>query len=240
MALGQREHTRLCAAQRRQGRRYTESGADLLGQHTDVGALGAGHPDRVLILCGAAEVFNVIDRDGARRALNGLALAGSLVQRLAVDLDRTVHRRQLHPVTTELRQHGAQLLHADRDRGCFQRFAGNIAGIGAQSQAQRCFVGFIMVKLAVGGRSRLADKRREHTGGHRVQCARVSQLACAQCAAQLGQHIKAGPASGLIHGQNAVWRLHSRVPFLLLGFKRLPLRDGEPSPKVTGEGQVCR
>ena len=27
----------------------------------------------------------------------------------------------------------------------------------------------------------------------------------------------AGPAGGLIHGQNAVWRLHSRVPFLLLG-----------------------
>ena len=36
-------------------------------------------------------------------------------------------------------------------------------------------------------------------------------FACAQCAAQLGQHIKAGPAGGLIHGQNAVWRLHSRV-----------------------------
>ena len=133
VALLQRKHTRLCAAQCRQGRRYTEGGADFLSQHTDVGALGAGHPDRVLILCGAAEVFNVIDRDGARRALNGLALAGSLVQRLAVDLDRTVHRRQLHPVTTELRQHGAQLLRADRDGGCFQRFAGHIPGVGAQS-----------------------------------------------------------------------------------------------------------
>ena len=62
------------------------------------------------------------------------------------------------------------------------------------------------VKLAVSGGGRLADKHREHTGGHRIQCARVSQLACAQCAAQLGQHIKAGPACGLIDGQNAVWR----------------------------------
>ena len=61
----------------------------------------------------------------------------------------------------------------------------------------------------------------------------MSQLACAQCAAQLGQHIKAGPACGLIDGQNAVWRLHSRVPFLLLGFKRLPC--GGAVTEVTDE-----
>ena len=226
MALGQTEHTGLRAAQGGQRGGHAEGVADLLGQHTDVGALGAGDADGVFVGRGAAEVFDVIDRDGAGRALNGLALAGSFIQRLAVDFHRAVHRRQLHAVPAELRQYGAQLGLPHRDGGSFQRRAGHVAGVGAQAQTQRSFVGFIVVKLAVSGGGRLADKHREHTGGHRVQCARVSQLACAQCTAQLGQHIKAGPACGLIDGQNAVWRLHSRVPFLLLGFKRLPPRGG--------------
>ena len=149
-------------------------------------------------------------RDGARGALHGFALARSLIKRLAVDLYRRIHGRQLHLVAQKLRQNGFQLRFAHGDRGSFQRRAGHIAGIRAQAQPNGSLVGFIVVQLAVGCCGGPADKHSQHTRSHGVQRAGMPQLAGAQHTAQLGQHIKACPLAGLIYDQNAIFhRGHS-------------------------------
>ena len=76
------------AAQCRQCGGHAQSCTDILRQNADVGALGAADSDGIIPRCRAAQVGNLINRDGARGALHRLAFAGRLVQRLAVDLDR--------------------------------------------------------------------------------------------------------------------------------------------------------
>ena len=76
------------AAQRGQRGGHTQGCADVLGQHADIGALGATHPQGIIAGGGAAQIFNAVHSDGPGRALDSLALACGLIQRLAVDFDR--------------------------------------------------------------------------------------------------------------------------------------------------------
>ena len=88
MALFDAKFSGLGAAQRGQRGGHTQGCADVLGQHADIGALGAAHPQDIIAGGGAAQIFNAVHSDGPGRALDSLALACGLIQRLAVDFDR--------------------------------------------------------------------------------------------------------------------------------------------------------
>ena len=120
---------------------------DLLQQHPDIGALGTFDRQGVLILRRAALVLDGQDLNGAGFPLHLHALPRQFVERLAVDLDRRVHGRRLHPGPHKAGQHLQQLFFPGSHRGCFQHGTGHIAGIGARTQFEGGAVGLGVVQL---------------------------------------------------------------------------------------------
>ena len=76
----------------------------------------------------------VEDRDLARLARDLLALAGKVVELLAVDLDGRVHRRDLLDLAEKARQRRAHLVLRDGHGALFERFAGRILRVGHKAE----------------------------------------------------------------------------------------------------------
>ena len=228
------------AAQRAHGALLPHCGGDLLQQGADIGAFGAAHRQHILVFFRTAAVLDAVNFNRARLAFHGHALTRQLIQRLTVDLDRRVHGRHLHLRADKLRQHSQQFLLSGGDGGSLQHRAGAIAGIGTCAQTQGGAVGLVVVQLQIHRLAGTAAEHRQNAGGHGVQCTAVPQLAGAQHAAQLCNHIKAGPVHGLVYDQDALHHASScgasssastsaRIAFL--AFSRSP-SSSQPAARV--------
>ena len=229
-------------AQSAHGALLAHRSSDVLQQGTDIGALGAADREDVLVLRRAAAVPDVQYLDGAGLPLHGHALAGQLIEGLAVELDCRIHGRRLHLRAEEPGQHRQQLGLPRRHRGRFQHGAGDVAGVGAQPQLQPGAVGLGVVELKVHSLAGPAAEHRQNAGGHGVQRTAVAQLAGAEDAAQLGDDVKAGPLHRLIYDKDALHQLSSCVSgrsssastsarMALLALSRLP-SSSQPAARV--------
>ena len=140
------------AAQRRQVRAAAQRLADVLGQRADVGALAAGAsiaaPASVTVPGDHVDAW-IVTR--ARRALDLDAGAGVFVQRLAVVLERGVHRRHLvdragERARTRRRSRRASTAAPAR----LDHLAFGVAGAVVRCPAQRRLVGLVGVQAAAG------------------------------------------------------------------------------------------
>jgi len=228
------------AAQGAHGALLAHGFGDFLQQHPDIGALGALYGQGILIFRRAALVPDVQNLDRPGLALHSLALTGQLIERLAVDLDRRVHGRGLHPGAEELRQNGQQLLLPCRYRGGLQHSAGHIPGIGALAQPEDSAVGLGVVELQINCLAGPAAEHRQNTGRHGVQRTAVAQFPGAQNAPELCNDIKAGPIGGLINNEDPLHHASScgasrtastSERTALLALSRLP-SSSQPAARV--------
>ena len=150
-----------------------------------------------------------MDRDRARGALHRLAAAGQLIEALSVHLHGGVHGRHLADLAAKLRKRFLQRFPRHVGFRLSEGGAGNILGIRREAEAQRGTVAFC-VRFGEFHRPRgAADKHRQQPGRHRVQGSRMPDPPLPQQAAQLLNHVVAGPAGGLVNQEDPV---HSCAP----------------------------
>ena len=242
MGVGLGVDTRRRAAQSAHGAFLAHSGGNVLQQSADIRSLGAADGEDVFVLHRAAAVPDVQYLDGTGLPLHRDALAGQLIEGLAVDLNSRVHGRRLHLGAEEPGQNSQQFLLPRRHRGRFQHGAGDVAGVGLHPQPQPGAVGLGVVELKVHGLAGPAAEHRQNAGGHGVQRTAVTQLAGAENAAQLGDDVKAGPLHWLIYDKDALHQLSSCISgrsssastsarMALLALSRLP-SSSQPAARV--------
>jgi hypothetical protein len=174
-----------------------ERRAQVTGEGADVGALRAIDQERRRRRL-PGEQFEPVEDDRPRRPLDRLAAAGDLVEALAADLDRGVHRRNLRLWSEEAGQRGL-------DRGGIERggvadgghLALGVLGLRLDPERDPSDVGLggpgqVLERLPGG-----ADGDREDAGGGGVEGAGVADLALAEQAADAGDDVETGPAGGL-------------------------------------------
>ena len=127
--------------------------------------------------------------DIACRTLDFPALAGEVVQLLTVHLDCRVHGRHLLLRTDKAPHHLLYRVFRGIAFAGLEHFAGDILRICAVAERKPGNVFLILRRGKIGRLGRTADKYRQNTGRHRVQCAAVTDPARMQNAAQLGYHV---------------------------------------------------
>ena len=175
-----------------------------MAERADVGPLGAHHAQGKFVRCGLLQQLQLVNGDGARLALHGLALPREIIELLPVDLERGVHRRELQKLAGKVLQRRAHLVRADGDRMRFQHRAGRILRVGDRAELQNgaVFLSPVFGKLHRLGRA--AHKHGQDAGRHGVERSRVTDALFAQDAAQLGAHVHARPACRLVDNDDAV------------------------------------
>ena len=123
-------------------RAATQLLAEIVGERSHIGALGAGHAEfreRLLIFRETV----VVDVDEARLAFNLNALAGHFVERHAFFFDRAHHWRRLIEIALEFRERGGDLLATEfRHRARFDDLAIGVAsrGNGSMTNGSQFFI----------------------------------------------------------------------------------------------------
>ena len=178
--------------------------AEVVRQRADVGAFRALNLDRVHQRIIGGGNFEAGDRDRTSLALDLDTLARQLVKALAVNLQGTDHRRDLHDVACEVAGH--HLLHERRrERTHVKRpddLAGRIERVGTGAEHDLAGVGLAEIGEEPQQACGLTDTDQQHPGGIGIECAGVADLTFAEAAAQHRDYIVAGDTSGLVdHGQ---------------------------------------
>ena len=139
--------------------------------------------------------------DIARFALYRDTCSRVLVQRLAVFLERTVHRRHLANRAGELLLHGRKTL---RGQLCqvhitaLHHIAFGVAGGGGHAQQGNGFIGFGRVQLQATEFGGGTKAQRQHACCQRVERAGVARFFGAQQPLDLLQGIVAGKTQGFV------------------------------------------
>ena len=144
--------------------------------------------------------------DGTGRTFDLDAGAGVFVQRLAVLLQRRVHRRKLVDGAGETRAGGCQhgLVHLHRTLKHDVAFA--VAADRGLAELQRGRVGLVRVEADLRELGGSTEADRQQAGGQRVERAGVARLLRLEDALDLLQRVIAGQADGLVEQQNAMQR----------------------------------
>ena len=175
----------------------------VLGQYAHVGSLGTQHP-QLEPLSLEPKQFQAVDHQRARQALDRLAAPRQPIQRLAITLERRIHRRRLLLLTVEAHQY-----RLDR-RGCQRRYRAalddrpfRVPGLRAFPQQHAEAVALAQCQHLTGYPGRLAEADRQNPGGQRIKAARVPRLDAAGEPAYALQRRVGGQSEGLIEQQDA-------------------------------------
>ena len=215
MALRQLIRARTGALQTVQHSQRAQLFAKVIDQCADIGALADLAPQRALLgILIEVEQVHFVHNDIARRTLHLPALAGQIVQLLAVHLDRRIHGRHLLLRTDKAPHHLLYRVFRGIAFAGLEHFAGDILRIRAVAEREPCNVFLILRCGKICCLGRTADEYRQNTGRHRIECAAVTDPARVQNTAQLGNHIVRGKALRLVHQQDAVQvtLLHETAP----------------------------
>ena len=179
--------------------------ADVVAERADVGALGAADGEARV---GDAELVDAEgeDVDEARLALDLLALAGHLVERDAVDLDRGDHRRNLEDVAGEVGR-DERFEPLARDAGgvaAGDDLASDVLRVRGCAEAERALVGLVARHGGGGELRAAADEEDQKAGRLRVERASVADLLEPEHPSHRDDDVARGDAGGLVDEQDAV------------------------------------
>src|SRR5690606_18772366 len=201
---GQRAYA--LATQGRQVGAAAQRFADVLGKHPDVGSLAAGHAD-AQTLAVEAERLDPVYPDAPRWPLEDLPGARILVERLAVALERRMHRRYL----VDLADEPLDDLHAARhvDAGDTVTPVGTdlalgVAGRGREPEPDLGQVGLVGVEQAGGKLGRLAEEQGQQARSKRVERAAMAGAGAAERAPRPHQGGVRRQADRLVEQQHPI------------------------------------
>ena len=149
--------------------------------------------------------------DGTGLTLHFPALAGQVVELLAVYLDGGVHGGNLENVAPEFGQDSQQVFFCQMHFALGNGLAGDVLGVGGQSEADGGLVDLLRVLEKFHAPGGTAHKDRQNAGGHGVQGAAVADAAGVEDPPQAGDHVVAGPLLGLVDDDDAVHQLFSHL-----------------------------
>ena len=184
----------------------TEGGAEVAGKRADIGTGRAIHLNIKVTELTRAEIeqLKAGDSHRSRRNLHLFTLANPLIRALAINLHRRHSRRDLHNVPGQFRNRGQDLLLGDlrrAGRADELTFAVISGCLGAQSNRRR--IG-LRVRHQVRQETGAAiDADHQHTGGHRIQRARMPDFSGAKCAAQARNNVVTGHSGRFINDDNS-------------------------------------
>ena len=104
-----------------------------MAERAHIRPLGAAHAQKILRAAALLQL-QLVNGDAAGPACDLLALAGQLVELLAVYLDGRVHRRDLLDLAEKAPQRRAHLVLRDGHGALFERFAGRILRVGHKAE----------------------------------------------------------------------------------------------------------
>ena len=121
--------------------------------------------------------FVRVNMDEPRFALDHFSLAGQLVERDAVLLDRAHHRRHLVKIAVELRERGVDLFAGQlRDRPGFGHHAVGILAAGGFPELEGSRVFLVLAHQQVLDLGAPADRDEKQPGGQRIERAAMADL----------------------------------------------------------------
>ena len=210
MAVLQIEMRDRGAAQADQVRAAAERRADVFGERADVSALAAAHGD-VHLVAGKGIQQQLVYHHAAQFAFYGFAFADVFVERLALVLERAVHRRELLDLAAKSGQHGIDFGLSDLDRMFGGDLAFGIAGGGGLTQAQQGAIGFVGIQQGIGKFGGFAEADRQQAGGQGIERAGVPGLFGLEQAADFLQRSVGAEFQRLVEQQHTVQRADNFV-----------------------------
>ena len=139
-----------------------------------------------------------VDADPARGGLESVALARSLVELAPADLDGGVRGRRLQRIADQGGACPFDLGSRDVDGSRSHDLAVGIQGVGLLAEAPRRRVRLREVAEVAQEACRSSDAEDQQAGGHRVQRARVADLARSERSAHHVDDVVRGHAGGLV------------------------------------------
>ncbi|MNM98422.1 hypothetical protein D3C81_1109530 [compost metagenome] len=203
--LLQAERPGLGAAQFGDVRSAAQRLAEILDQSANVGALAAGYRQigKRRLETGQLKTFN---SNRTRLALHYLAGTRQLVQRLAIALERRVHRRYLLDWPPKARQQRLQLFPTNGHFTLLEHLTLGIAGGGGDAQVHDRGIAFLGIQQVLGELGRLAEAQRQHAGRQRIEAAGMPGLLGIEQPAHLLQRGVGTEAVRLVEDQDAADR----------------------------------
>src|SRR5690606_17672821 len=175
----------------------------ILYQSTDIGTLAALHFQTQAIPFQPQHGQSAYG-NRSRLALHCFPCPGQLVQRLAVMLERRVHRRHLLDITGKARQYRLDLSQGDLAGTHLQHLALGVTGSGGHAQTRLGNIGLVRIQQILGELGGLPKTQRQDTTGQRVETAGMSALAGIEQPAHLLQGSIGAHAQRLVENQDAV------------------------------------
>ena len=142
--------------------------------------------------------------DLARLALDRLAATRQLVQALAFELQRRMHRRHLLLLAQERRQHGIDgAIVQRRHRGALDHLRFAVTRLGALAELHEHAVGLAGVQQPTAHLGRLPEADRQQAGRERIEAAGMPGLGRAEQRARLLQSRVGRDTERLVEQQDA-------------------------------------
>ena len=186
-----------------------ERAAQVFGQGAHIGAAGAAHL-KTQYVAFQRKQLQLRDAHPARRARQGDAGAGVLVQRPAGDFEGGIHGRGLLDFAAQ-RCHGRFDLRGRDLRGArFQDIALGVAGSGGDPQAHHRAVALVRPQQKLRKLGRVPEAQRQQAFGKGIQRAGVAGLGGIEQAARTLQRGVRRQAGRLVEQEQAVHRLAGR------------------------------
>lgn len=142
--------------------------------------------------------------DLAELAVDELAGPRIFVQRLAVALERRIHRRHLHDVAGEAHERGLHRRTIAFDRPRVDHVAFRVTGSRALAETHRRFIRLVGVEQVLRELRRLAEAQRQQARSQRIERAGVTGFLREKQALCANQRIVARQADRLVEQENAV------------------------------------
>ncbi|MNF75764.1 hypothetical protein D3C84_578450 [compost metagenome] len=153
----------------------TELLTDILHQGTDIGAFAAIHRQPRSITF-EGQQFQARNSNRTRFALHYFACTSQLVQRLAITLERRVHRRYLTDLPTKFGQYSLDIGATNGHRALLQNFTFGIRRGGGLAQLRQGFVTLVGIEQVLRELGGLTEAQRQDAGRQWIEAAGVTGL----------------------------------------------------------------
>ena len=147
-----------------------------MAERADICALAAAHAQHEASVRKRVHHVNRIHLRGTRLNLNFHALTRQIAQLLSVALERRKHRRLLHNVPDELRQHGFKLRRRCALAAACDDLSVRVLRIGRIAGLELRDIDFFLFHQIVKQARRLADHQRQHARRLGIQRSRMADL----------------------------------------------------------------
>ena len=198
---------------------------EVVHERAHIGALADYTAQRALLgVLVEVQQLHFMHDDVARRAFDLPALACKVVQLLAVDLYRRVHRRDLLLRSDKAAHRTLHRIFRRDPVAGLHDLAGHILRIRAVAERKARDILLVLRCGEIRRLGRAADEHRQNAGRERIERAAVTDFPRVQDAAQLGHHIMRGEALRLVHQQDTrkLSLLHGTAPSLRAASRPLP------------------